>query len=333
MQDLAVSAFVLAAADRRRVLRCSTVLLLVLNLLALCSTSIASPQPSKTKDESTRLFEYDRSIGFDLQEVSAKEKDGVIIRDVTYAAYTSQRGRIKAYLVEPAGKGPFAGVLFFHWYGTPQGNRDQFLVEAVALAVQGTTSLLIQGYFPWAIAPVDAQTDRERVIDETIEVRRALDLLISRPRVDRKRIGYVGHDYGAMYGAINAGVDKRVKTYILIAGIGSFSNWSLDYWLKAAPAPAKEAYRLALKPIDPITRIAHAKPAALLFQFANSDEHITKEQAIAFYDAASEPKQVKWYEGKHELRIEAARNDRREWLTRQLNLSTRTKNAGASLLR
>ena len=302
------------------------VLLLVLNLLALCSTSKASPQPSKTKDASTRLFEYDRSIGFDLKEVSAKEQDGVIIRDVTYSAYTSQRGRIKAYLIEPAGKGPFAGVLFFHWYGTPHGNRDQFLDESIALARQGITSLLIQGYFPWAIAPVDAQTDRQRVIDETIEVRRALDLLISRPRVDRRRIGYVGHDYGAMYGAINAGVDKRVKSYILIAGIGSFSNWSLDYWLKAAAAPAKEAYRLALIPIDPITRIAHAKPASFLFQFANADEHITKEQAIAFYDAASEPKQVKWYEGKHELRVEAARNDRLEWLTRQLNLSTRTQN-------
>lgn len=305
-------------------------LLLFLNLLALCSTSIASPQPSKIKDESSHLFEYDRSRGFDLQEVSAKEQDGVTIRDVTYAAYTSQRGRIKAYIIEPAGKGPFAGVLFFHWYGTPHGNRDQFLDEAVTLARQGTTSLLIQGYFPWAIAPVDAQTDRQRVIDETIEVRRALDLLISRPRVDRRRIAFVGHDYGAMYGAINAGVDKRVKTYILIAGIGSFSNWSLEYWLKAAPAPAKEAYRLALKPIDPITRIPDAKPASLLFQFANADEHITKEQAIAFYDAASQPKQIKWYEGKHELRVEAARNDRREWLMRQLNLSTRTKNAGST---
>src|SRR5215204_3708952 len=43
---------------------CFAVLVLFLNLLALPSTSIASPQPSKTKDESTRLFEYDRSKGF-----------------------------------------------------------------------------------------------------------------------------------------------------------------------------------------------------------------------------------------------------------------------------
>jgi dienelactone hydrolase len=296
------------------------VLFLVLNVFGVCST-MAAPAATKAKDESTRVFNYDRSRVFDLQEVSAKQQQGVVIRDVSYAAYTPTRGRIKAFLIEPAGKGPFAGVLFFHWYGEPNGDRNQFLDEAVALAGKGTTSLLIQGYFPWSIAPANAQTDRQRVIDETIEVRRALDLLISRPRVDRKRIGFVGHDYGAMYGAINAGVDRRVKTYILIAGIGSFSNWSLDYWLRKAPATAKDAYRLALAPIDPITRIAHAKPASLLFQFANADEHIKREQALAFYGAASEPKEIKWYEGKHELRVEAARNDRREWLTRQLRLT------------
>ena len=169
-------------------------------------------------------------------------------------------------------------MLFFHWYGTPNGNRDQFLDEAVLLAKQGTASLLIQGYFPWTVPPADEETDRRRVIDETIEVRRALDLLLSQSKVDPKRIGYVGHDYGAMYGAIAAGVDKRVKTYILVAGIGSFSNWSLDYWLKAIPAPDKEAYREALKSIDPITQITRAAPATLLFQFAKSDEHMNRRQ-------------------------------------------------------
>ncbi|MBA3806511.1 MAG: hypothetical protein H0X14_12465, partial [Acidobacteria bacterium] len=130
-----------------------------------------------------------------------------------------------------------------------------------------------------------------------------------------------GHDYGAMYGAIVAGVDKRVKAYILVAGIGSFSNWSLDYWLKKNTDTFKEAYRQAMNPIDPITQISRAAHARLLFQFANSDEHIKREAAIAFYDAASQPKEVKWYDGKHELNVEAARRDRREWLTRQFRLA------------
>jgi dienelactone hydrolase len=288
------------------------------------SQSTASPIPQLSNRDSAALFDYDQSVAFDLKEESARHQDGVTTRDVNYAAYNPQRGRVKAYFIQPDGKGPFAGVLFFHWYGTPKGNRDQFLDEAVSLAKQGTMSLLIQGHFPWAVPPADAKTDRQRVIDETIEVRRALDLLLSQPGVDRKRIGFVGHDYGAMYGAITAGVDKRVKAYVLIAGIGSFSNWSLDYWLKAIPSAAKEIYRKALKPIDPITQIPFAAPATLLFQFANSDEHIKKDAALAFFDAASEPKQVRWYDGKHELHVEAARNDRSAWLTRQLLLAKHT---------
>lgn len=126
--------------------------------LVTFSQSAASPLPQRLDDESAGLFDYERSIGFDLKEESAKEQEGVTIRDVNYAATTQQRGRVKAYLVQPGGKGPFAGVLFFHWYGRPNGNRDQFLNEAVSLAKQGTTSLLIQGYFPFAVPPADANT-------------------------------------------------------------------------------------------------------------------------------------------------------------------------------
>jgi pimeloyl-ACP methyl ester carboxylesterase len=90
--------------------------------------------------------------------------------------------------------------------------------------------------------PTDGKADRRQVIDQTIEVRRAIDLLLLQPEVDPKRVGYVGHDYGAMYGSIVAGHDKRVKAYVLIAGMGNFGDWSLKYCLlpacKAQKRPA-----------------------------------------------------------------------------------------------
>jgi dienelactone hydrolase len=276
---------------------------------------------AKSNDALAKLFAYDRAAGFDLKEVSAKEQDGVVIQDIDYAAQTPQRGRIKAYLIKPVGKGPFAGVLFFHWLGTPNGDRTQFLDEAVALAKQGAVSLLIQGYFPWVVEPSDGQTDGQRVVDETKEVRRALDLLLSTPELDRKRIGYVGHDYGAMYGSLAAAVDNRVKAYILIAGNGSFSDWSLDYWLKAKPAEFKASYREAFGDLEPIKLIGRAVPAELLFQFAKKDKYIPTEAATAFFDAAKQPKQIKWYDTIHEMNIEAARNDRLEWLAQKLSLN------------
>src|SRR5438093_8730976 len=118
-------------------------------------------------DVLTSLFAYDNSRSFNLKELSKQERQGVTVSDVEYAAYTPKRGHIKAFLVKPDGKGPFAGVLFFHWLGRPNGDRTQFLDEAVALARQGAVSLLIQGYFPWQVDPADGPTDRQLIIDET----------------------------------------------------------------------------------------------------------------------------------------------------------------------
>lgn len=283
----------------------------------LFSTALIASNAQKTTDP--KLLDYDHKVPFDLKESSTKEENGAVITDVNYAGYTSRHGRIKAYLVKPKGAGPFAGVVFFHWLGRPKGDRTQFLDEAVALSKRGVVSLLIQGYFPWTEPPKDGPTDRQKIIDQTIEARRAIDLLLTQKGVDRKRVGYVGHDYGSMFGGIVAGTDRRVKAYVLIAGLGRFSPWSLKYWPKTA-AQGNAAYEEAVSPLDPIIYVARANAASFLFQFANTDEYITKEEATAFFDRASKPKEIKWYDGEHDLNVEAARKDRNDFLTRQLRL-------------
>jgi dienelactone hydrolase len=289
-------------------------------VLALASVSLAMPHSQKPQAATKPSFDYKKSHPFDLKEESAKQEGSVVIRDVDYAAYTTERGRIKAYIVSPAGKGPFAGVLFFHWLGEPNGDRNEFLKEAVELAKRGTVSLLIQGYFPWAVQPIDAETDRQRVIDETIEVRRALDLLLMQQHVDRKRIGYVGHDYGAMYGAILSGIEKRVKTFVFVAGMGNFGDWSLKYW-KGPSTRGAEKYRDVMRAVDPATYISRAAPATLFFQFSNADKYISRATADAFYDPASRPKEIRWYDTDHAMNNDAVRNERTAWLTRQLRLT------------
>lgn len=296
------------------------ILLLLIIVLSAFSMSTASPLPRKLLDKPARLFDYDKTVSFDLKETSTKEQDGVIIKDVNYAAYDSKHGRLPAYLVKPKGSGPFAGVIFFHWLGKPNADRNEFLEEAVAMAQRGVVSLLVQGRYPWLEQWTDAETDRQRVIEQVVEVRRAIDLLLSQREVDKQRIGFVGHDYGAMYGAIAASVERRVKAYVLMAGTSSFSTWSLKYW-PATAAKGEETYRRALDEVDPIRHISRAGRAALLFQFSNTDEFITKETATEFSSAAGKRREVKWYDTDHQLNIEAARKDRREWLARQLGLA------------
>lgn len=285
----------------------------------------AAPEPSLNAKlppqdaDVKKLLAYDRSAAFDLKETSTREENGAVIKDVNYAGYSTRHGRIKAYLVKPKGPAPFAGIVFFHWLGRPKGDRTQFLDEAVALSKHGVASLLIQGYFPWTEEPTDGPSDRQKIIDQTIEARRALDLLLTQKDVDRKRVAYVGHDYGAMFGGIMSGVERRVKAYVLIAGLGNFSEWSLKYWPDTGKQ-GKEAYEQAVKPFDPIIHVSHAAPAALLFQFANTDHYITKDDATIFFAKASQPKEVKWYDAEHDMNVDAARKDRHEWLTRQLRL-------------
>lgn len=297
--------------------------MVLISFLTLCFW-FATALAQKTKADASAVFAYDQAKALEVREESSKEQDGVTIKDISYAAYEMRRGRTKAYLVKPAGKGPFAGVLFFHWLGRPNGNRNQFLNEAVSLARQGVVSLLMQGYFPWLEEPKDGPTDRQQIINQTIEVRRALDVLLSQPEVDKKRVGYVGHDYGAMFGAIASGVEKRVKTYVFVAGMGNFGDWSLKYWPHTAK-PGEAVYRQAVKDVDPLGYVSNVRPAASLFQFANSDVYISKSVAEEFFNAASNPKQVKWYDTEHEMNIEAARTDRNEWLTKQLKLKAAAK--------
>jgi len=88
-----------------------------------------------------RHFEYDRTAPLDIREASVERRGRVDIHDISYASPAG--GRVPAYLVKPLGKGPFAAILWGHWYmtGSEFRNRKEFLAEAVALAAGGVVSL------------------------------------------------------------------------------------------------------------------------------------------------------------------------------------------------
>jgi len=288
----------------------------VLTIAALLATTVVGQKQSSSEN----LFEYDRSATLDVKEVSSREQDGITIRDLNFASSNPEHKRVDAYLVSPKGTGKFAGVLFFHWLGDVKSDRNEFLDEAIALAKRGTVSLLMQGYFPWAKQPSEAQQDRHQIINQVIEVRRALDLLLTQPNIDSKRIGFVGHDYGAMYGSLVSGIEKRVKTFVFLTAHPRFSDWSLKYWPVTAKA-GEEVYRSTVGELDPVNYVSHAAPASQLFQFATQDKYIDRAAATTFYDAATKPKEIKWYETIHQLNVPAAKSDREAWLVKELKLT------------
>ncbi len=278
------------------------------------ATATAVPTPASP-------FNYDAAVPFDTQVTSETDREGVTVADLTYATHdpafsTTTGGRTVAYLVKPQGEGPFAGVIFLHWLGTVSANRGEFLEEAVTLAKHGVMSLLLQGYFPWMSFPMGNKIDHDLMLGQVIELRRAVDFLLAQPGIDPERLGYIGHDYGAVYGGVLAGIDQRLKTYILMAGTPSFADFGAFFGFP------REKYLPVVQDLDPDQYVSKAAPASILFQFGENDAVVPKNVANRYYDVASDPKKVEWYADIHDMKNEPARLSRLQWLTEQLQLQT-----------
>src|SRR5688500_19439309 len=142
------------------------------------------------------LFRYNANSPVAVKEVSSQQRGDVTVRDITFSPATGRE--VKVYLVVPKGNGPFAGILWVHWLGEEKSNRTQFLDEAVELAPKGVVSLLVDAMWsaPQWFGKRIPQDDYRNSIRQVVELRRALDLLLSQSSVDKTRIGFVGHDYG-----------------------------------------------------------------------------------------------------------------------------------------
>jgi hypothetical protein len=295
--------------------------------LAACgggSSQAVSPGPTSTGATSTgakvpspaeraQLFAYDESAPLGLKIKKKSKRAGAEVDDVVFDA----AGRkVTAYLVRPRSK-PRAAVLWAHWFAEEaNANRTEFLPDALALARDGVISLLPQEFFPWT-EPLTGKvdTDWQLAIDQVVQLRRALDVLAVQGG-ERLPVGFVGHDYGAMFGSLLI-ADGRPKAYVLMAPDATFANWFVKYFVRGASATE---YQGAFAPLDPVNVVGEAAPASVFFQFAKSDRYVPGYIADKLSEAASDPKKAESYEGGHEL-DEAARRDRLAWLRTELGLS------------
>jgi cephalosporin-C deacetylase-like acetyl esterase len=260
-------------------------------------------------------FDYDQKAPLDIREVGVEQRGDVAIHDISYAS--PKGGRVPAYLVVPKGKGLFAAVIWGHWYqdGSEFLNRKEFLEEAIALAPSGVVSLLPDGPIarPGYVAitkPLDELqiTYRVQAIDD---MRRGADLLLGRGDVDPKRLAYVGHSYNAATGAFLAGIDKRFKAFVLMAGNLSdevdLKSKEFQDFRKQVGAEKFDAFIAKYSWLDQGKYVAHAAPAAVLLQYATKEDFLTPERAREYYALVSEPKTLKFYDAPHALNAEARR--------------------------
>ena len=263
-------------------------------------------------EERAQLLAYDSSAAGKVVVKGTKTQNGAQVEDITYSA---PDGNVRAYLVRPEGK-VRAVVLWLHWFGEePNTDRTEFLADATALAKEGVVSLLPQGRFPWGGGlSADVDEDRQSAIDQVVDLRVGLDVL--RKEGGDVPVGFVGHDYGAMFGSLLI-ADGRPDAYVFMAPDATFANWFVKYLLGGKGSATE--YQTAFAPLDPVNYVGVAAPGTVFFQFAKSDPYVPGYIADKFVEAAADAKEGD-YDGGHEL-DDKARADRLAWLREQLGLS------------
>lgn len=260
-------------------------------------------------------FSYDAGAPLDVKVARTLSEGSLTIEDLTFA---SAGRRVHADVVLPKASSQHPGVLFVHWLGDPKTtNLTEFLPDARSLADRGIASVLVDAMWAqphWFDKGRSTGTDYDASIAQVVDLRRALDLLEAQPNVDPSAIAYVGHDFGAMYGAILSAVDPRPKYYVLMAGVPTLSEW---YLLGAQPKD-KALYVGRMSVLDPIKYITRSPARHFLFQYALKDEYVPLPEAERFASSAPGERAAFFYKSDHKLGEAEIAADRLAWLIARL---------------
>ena len=263
------------------------------------------------------LFDYDASLPLGVKVKQIEKRPGAAVADVTFDALGGRE--TAAYVVTPEGKGPFAAVLWVHWLGEPEStNRTQFLNEAANLASQGVVSVLVDAMWSTAVNPGwfgkrIPDEDYGNSLKQVIALRRAMDLLLSQPGVDKSRIGLVGHDYGGMYSMMMAGVDQRLRAQVYVAVVPSLNDWAF-----LGPQPkSKAAYLRQNSMLELTDYLRQVKGVPAFLQFGTKDVYVSRVDSGIIANALS-TKNRKFYEADHAMTLPEIAADRDAFLLKEL---------------
>jgi len=274
----------------------------------------AMPTPAAILAAGT--FAYDRNAPLDLRDSLVGTQDGVRIHRVSFAS--PRGGRATGLLYVPSGKGPFAGVVLAH--GMP-GDAESFRGRGVYIARHGAVVITIDAPFDRRPGdPIDfTSRDSTEQVQLIVDLQRAVDVLLSRKDVDPARLAYVGRSYGGATGALFAGVERRLKTYVLASADGGITTRFVGPGA-IAPPPGQEAqlqrWLAAMQPIEGLRFVGLAN-GSILFQNGRQDPIVTPARAEALQNAFTGTKVVKWYDAGHPLNT-AAYVDQLTWLHEQV---------------
>jgi cephalosporin-C deacetylase-like acetyl esterase len=277
-----------------------------------------------------QMFDYKSSAPLDLNKRIFDQLTWATVYEIDFAS--PRGGRVTGFLVIPNFAHPRGGIVFGHW---GSGDKFEFLPEALLYAKASVASVMID--YPWVrpepwrrplFSPnTTDEADKQTEIQAVVDLRRSIDVLFDQPGMRHAPIAYIGHSFGAQFGAILTAVDRRFAGSVLMAGAPSYHAIFIDGTSPEVRAIQKQAGMEALKKaesvmtiLDAIRYVPFAAPTPLYFQFARYEQSFSQEAMRAYFQAASEPKKISWYRAGHEMNDQKALSDRADWISSHLKI-------------
>lgn len=283
-------------------------ILLFVALLSGCGgDSPAKEDP--VEQELAERFEFPR-LGATLREQARQVRGKVAVAEVIYPS--SGADNVTGFIARPLDPDEHpAAVVFMHGGGR---SASDFLADARALAGRGAVALTINS--PFVRSPdkairegtADLEPTYDTMVQNVQDLLRGLDILVDQYGADPGRLAVVGYSMGAQPAALAAALDPRVRALVLMAGRAYPSGLPDD--------PHEQELFGAIDTIDYVDNLA---PTRLLLQGAEYDSVIPHREMELLERAASEPKEIRWYNADHDLGPRAE-SERRAWLVEQLDL-------------
>jgi uncharacterized protein len=279
---------------------------------------------------STALFAYDRAAALEWRDSLESVVNGLEVHRVSFASPRGGRATGVLYVPRDAHRGAsgkLAGMVVLH--GAPGDARGMgFVSEPLARA--GAVVLALDAAFarrdpnaPLSFTPRDSAD----VVQYVVDAQRAVDVLVARSDVDPARLGALGISYGGTMGALLAGVERRLKAYVLAVADGGLAAHYTDAAgarMEAPPGMDAAQWRRwndAMEPLASTRFVGRAAPARLLFLWGRQDVFVRPHLAESLWRAAPPAtREARWYESGHSL-PGASGDDWQRWLAAVLDLT------------
>ena len=276
----------------------------------LPAVALAGGQPSKENAKkpadvpakATPPYPTASAAPLDVKESMLKEEADHTLYRVEFNGI--KKDRVPAYLYvprnQPKAKNPYPAVLLQYGIG---GNKTTNYIVAIGkeFVARGFVVLTIDAPEVGERRPKNNKEKKapavlglfggEQVMHYCGDYSRAMDLLASRPEVDKDRLGFVGISWGAITGLTYVAYDERVKVVASLVGGGNFLGLAST---EAVQKVTKEVTQLG----DPIYHVARIAPRPLLFINVKKDQMIVRPWSESLHKAAPFGKVV-WLETDH----------------------------------